>query len=58
MNIIVPSDSLSATGATQEYSSLADSGNEVKRRFVPSVVATYLPILQRAHNLRLYVLAP
>lgn len=35
VNIIVPTDALSAVGVTSEYVSIADSGNEVKRRFCP-----------------------
>ena len=36
INLIVPSDGLEITGRTQEFVSVADSGNVMRRRFCPS----------------------
>lgn len=35
VNILVPTDSLSIKGELSEFSSIADSGNSIKRRFCP-----------------------
>lgn len=36
VNALFPSDSIAVTGTTAEYTSVAESGNQVRRRFCPA----------------------